>query len=44
MEVTRRRVLVIDDEPDVRQILREYLEMLGHEVLEGATAGRPCGR
>jgi CheY-like chemotaxis protein len=36
MEVTRRRVLVIDDEPDVRQILREYLEMLGHEVLEGA--------
>lgn len=33
---TRKRVLVIDDEPDVRQILREYLEMLGHEVLEGA--------
>jgi CheY-like chemotaxis protein len=36
MDLTRRRVLVIDDEPDVRQILREYIEMLGHEVLEGA--------
>jgi two-component system response regulator (stage 0 sporulation protein F) len=34
--MTRRRVLVIDDEPDVREMLREYVEMLGHEVLEGA--------
>jgi CheY-like chemotaxis protein len=28
----RRRVLVVEDSPDVREVLQEYLEELGHEV------------
>jgi two-component system phosphate regulon response regulator PhoB len=31
-------VLVVDDDPDVRQILREYIELEGHQVLEAADA------
>ncbi|MBK7293898.1 MAG: hypothetical protein IPI84_09015 [Holophagaceae bacterium] len=29
-------VLVVDDDPNVRQILREYVEREGHRVLEAA--------
>ena len=31
-------VLVVDDDPSVRQILREYIELEGHRVLEAADA------
>jgi len=31
-------VLVVDDDPDVRQILREFIELEGHRVLEAADA------
>jgi DNA-binding response OmpR family regulator len=31
-------VLVVDDDPTVRQILREYIEHEGHRVLEAADA------
>jgi DNA-binding response OmpR family regulator len=31
-------VLVVDDDPTVRQILREYIEPEGHRVLEAADA------
>ena len=34
MAVERRPVLVVNDEPDIRQALRNYLVALGHEVLE----------
>ena len=27
-------VLVVDDDPDVRQILREFIELEGHRVIE----------
>jgi len=32
------RVLVVDDEPDIRNILRTFLEADGHEVLEAGDA------
>jgi len=31
-------VLVVDDDPNVRQILRAYIEMEGHRVVEAADA------
>ena len=31
------RVLIIDDEPALREILREYVEREGHEVIEAGT-------
>jgi len=31
-------VLVVDDDPNVRQILRAYVELEGHHVLEAADA------
>jgi len=31
-------VLVVDDDPGVRQILREYIEIEGHRVIEAADA------
>lgn len=31
-------VLVVDDEPNIRQILREYIEQEGHRVLEASNA------
>lgn len=34
MATERRPILVVDDEPDIREMLREYLESLGHAVLE----------
>lgn len=34
----RARILVVDDEPSVREVLREYLEGLGYEVLLAETA------
>jgi DNA-binding response OmpR family regulator len=33
----RARVLVVDDDPDIRGLLRELLERAGYEVVEGAT-------
>lgn len=32
------RILVVDDEAMVRQLLREFIELEGHEVLEADTA------
>lgn len=32
----RRPVLIVDDEAGIRAALREYLEALGHEVLEAS--------
>ena len=31
-------VLVVDDDPNVRQILREFIEPEGHRVIEAADA------
>ena len=31
-------VLVVDDDPDVRQVLREFIELEGHRVIEAADA------
>jgi two-component system OmpR family response regulator len=31
-------VLVVDDDPTIREILREYIELEGHRVLEAADA------
>ena len=31
-------VLVVDDDPQVRQILKEFIELEGHRVLEAADA------
>ena len=31
-------VLVVDDDPSIRQILREFVELEGHRVLEAADA------
>jgi CheY-like chemotaxis protein len=31
-------VLVVDDDPSVRQVLREFIELEGHQVLEAADA------
>ncbi len=36
MATDRRPVLVVDDEADIREMLRDYLESRGHEVLEAA--------
>jgi CheY-like chemotaxis protein len=35
-------VLVVDDEPGLRQLLREYIELEGHRVIEAADAS--CAR
>ncbi len=31
-------ILVVDDDPNVRQLLREFIELEGHQVLEAAEA------
>ncbi|HEX9081135.1 MAG TPA: response regulator [Holophagaceae bacterium] len=31
-------VLIVDDDPDVRQVLRSYIELEGHRVLEAGDA------
>ena len=36
----RRMVLVVDDEPKIRALVRGYLERDGYGVLEAATAAR----
>jgi DNA-binding NtrC family response regulator len=36
--MARARILIVDDEPAIRYTLREYLEPLGYEVEEAATA------
>ncbi len=33
-ESKKKRILVVDDESDIRYILRQHLERLGHEVVE----------
>jgi two-component system, OmpR family, response regulator RpaA len=38
--VSDMRILVIDDEPDVRLLCRVNLEIAGHEVLEAPTGER----
>jgi DNA-binding response OmpR family regulator len=43
MVVRARRVLVADDDPDVRRLVRTLLERAGHEVVEAAD-GRQCLR
>ncbi len=37
MENVRRRVLVVEDDPEVRECLVELLELLGHQVRSAAT-------
>jgi CheY-like chemotaxis protein len=37
----RRKVLVVDDEPDIRMLTRMMLEGAGHEVIE-AESGERC--
>ena len=34
------RILIIDDEEDVRYVLRRILDTAGHEVLEAADGGQ----
>ena len=36
MEAITRPILVADDEPDVRQLLEEYLTGIGHDVITAA--------
>ena len=31
-------ILVVDDDPNVRQILRDFIELEGHQVIEAADA------
>jgi two-component system phosphate regulon response regulator PhoB len=31
-------ILVVDDDPNVRQIMRQYIELEGHQVVEAADA------
>src|SRR6516225_9367623 len=33
----RRRILVVDDEPTIREVVSEYLEVEGFEVMRAAT-------
>lgn len=42
--MTPRRVLVVDDEPGIRRVLRSYLEADGFEVDEAASGGEALGR
>ncbi|MDI6655200.1 MAG: response regulator [Candidatus Hydrothermarchaeota archaeon] len=37
----RKRIMVVDDEPDIRYLLRKMLEKEGYEVIE-ARDGRDC--
>jgi len=38
--MTKQRVLLVDDEPGIRKILRLFLELEGFEVLEAVTASQ----
>lgn len=40
----RPRVLVVEDEPAVRQVARLMLELAGYAVVEATTAGEALGR
>ena len=33
----RQLVLIVEDDPDLRRLLRKFVEVLGHEVQEAAT-------
>ena len=37
MAIARRRVLVVEDDPDIRKLIRRYLEKLDLDVDEAAT-------
>ena len=37
MQNGRRRVLVVEDDPEIRKLLRKYLDKLSFEVTEAAT-------
>ena len=37
------RILVIEDESDIRQVLDYNLRLAGHEVLAAARARKGCG-
>jgi len=39
----RRRILVVDDHPDIRRLIHDMLAPLGHEVV-GAASGRTALR
>jgi DNA-binding NtrC family response regulator len=39
----RHRVLIVDDEPLIRDVLREYLQDLGYDVSVATTAVRALG-
>ncbi|GIL34921.1 response regulator transcription factor [Phycicoccus sp. DTK01] len=39
-----RRILVVDDEPEIRTVLRAYLEAEGHHVAEAATGAEALRR
>lgn len=39
----RRRILVVDDSEDMRDLLREVLERRGHEVETAGSSGRALG-
>jgi DNA-binding response OmpR family regulator len=39
-----RRVLVVDDEPEIRRVLRAYLEAEGHAVVEAGTGAEALRR
>jgi two-component system phosphate regulon response regulator PhoB len=36
-------ILVVDDDPDIRQVLRSYIELEGHRVLEAGNATQARG-
>lgn len=38
------RILVVDDEPDIRRIIRILLEGRGYHVTEAPNGGLPCRR
>ena len=39
-----KKILIVEDEANIRELLRLYLEREGYTVLEAETAGRCAGR
>jgi two-component system chemotaxis response regulator CheY len=40
-ESSNGRVLIVDDEPDIRKVVRMTLQKAGYDVLEAETGKRP---